>query len=191
MADADVQGMLIRIEATTAQLRRELATADSAVSGTSKKIDKSLSGVDGAFDRAGKSAQSAANVIKSALAIAAGAGLAGSMIKQADAYGQMASRLKMVTSSTDEYRAVQKQLMEISDRTYKPLQEQQELFIRSSKSMKELGYSTQDTINFIDSASSALTINAATTEKGSQAIDALSKAMITGKLGGGRVECGA
>ncbi|MGH8418044.1 MAG: tape measure protein [Pseudomonas sp.] len=110
--------------------------------------------------------------------------MVGSFIKQADAYGQMASRLKMVTGSTAEYNAVQKQLMEISDRTYKPLEEQQELFIRSSKSMKELGYSTKDTIDFIDSASSALTINAATSEKGSQAIDALSKAMITGKLGG-------
>lgn len=184
MADTDVNGMLVRIEATTAQLRRELATAENSVAGTSKKIDRSLSGVDGAFDRAGKSAQSAAGVIRSALAIAAGAGAVGSLIKQADAYGQMASRMKMVTADTDEYRAVQARLMEISDRTYKPLQEQQELFIKSASSMKELGFSTKDTIDFIDSASSALTINAATSEKGKSAIDALSKAMVKGKLSG-------
>ncbi|MFC2974571.1 phage tail length tape measure family protein [Azotobacter bryophylli] len=51
MADQDVQGMLIRIEATTAQLRRELELADQAVASTSRKIDKSLSVVDRAFDR--------------------------------------------------------------------------------------------------------------------------------------------
>ena len=31
MSDQEVQGMLIQLEATTAQLRRELASADSVV----------------------------------------------------------------------------------------------------------------------------------------------------------------
>lgn len=51
MANADVQGMLVRIEATTQQLRQELELADRAVASTSSKIDKSLAAVDAAFDR--------------------------------------------------------------------------------------------------------------------------------------------
>ncbi|WJN89831.1 phage tail tape measure protein [Pseudomonas monteilii] len=51
MADTDIQGMLVRIEATTAQLRQEMARADSAVSQTSGAIDNSLKQVDAAFDR--------------------------------------------------------------------------------------------------------------------------------------------
>lgn len=51
MAEQDVQGMLIRIEATAAQLISELGRADQAVGSTSRKIDKSLSVVDRAFDR--------------------------------------------------------------------------------------------------------------------------------------------
>ncbi|MFI8555852.1 phage tail tape measure protein [Pseudomonas putida] len=51
MADTDIQGMLVRIEATTAQLRQEMARADSAVSKTGGSIDKSLKQVDDAFDR--------------------------------------------------------------------------------------------------------------------------------------------
>ena len=39
MADADVQGMLIRIEATTAQFRQELARGDAAVSASAGKVD--------------------------------------------------------------------------------------------------------------------------------------------------------
>ncbi len=51
MADTDIQGMLVRIEATTAQLRQEMARAESSVSQTSSKIDNSLKQVDDAFDR--------------------------------------------------------------------------------------------------------------------------------------------
>ncbi|WP_296270990.1 tape measure protein [Pseudomonas sp. UBA6323] len=180
----EVNGLLIQIEATTAQMRRQLAQGESAISGFTKKMDGRMKSVDAAFDRAGKSAQSAMNIMRSAIAIAAGAGALGSVIKQADAYGQMASRIKMVTADTAEYYAVQKRLMEISDRTYKPIQEQQELFIRSSKAMKELGYSTAETIDFIDSASSSLTINAANADSGRRAIDALSKSMVTGVVRG-------
>lgn len=39
MADRDVQGMLVRIEVTTAQLRQEMARADSSVGQASGKID--------------------------------------------------------------------------------------------------------------------------------------------------------
>lgn len=51
MADTDVHGMLVRIEATTAQLRKEIARADSSVAQASGKIDNSLKQVDEAFDR--------------------------------------------------------------------------------------------------------------------------------------------
>ncbi|EKT4553939.1 hypothetical protein JGK41_000673 [Pseudomonas putida] len=51
MAETDIQGMLVRIEATTAQLRQEMARAESSVSQTSGKIDSSLKQVDEAFDR--------------------------------------------------------------------------------------------------------------------------------------------
>ncbi|EOU9990931.1 tape measure protein, partial [Yersinia enterocolitica] len=97
---------------------------------------------------------------------------------------QISSRIKMATGSQEEYNSVQQRLMEISDRTYKSIEEQSELYIRSANSMKELGFSTASTIDFIDSISSALTINAASAEKGESAINALSKSMVNGKVAG-------
>jgi hypothetical protein len=47
----DVQGMLIKIEATTAQLRKEMQNAESVVGNSTKGIDSSLSRADKAFDR--------------------------------------------------------------------------------------------------------------------------------------------
>lgn len=52
MAGTDIQGMLVRIEATTAQLRNKMARAHSSVAQASGKIDKSLAEIDKAFDRA-------------------------------------------------------------------------------------------------------------------------------------------
>lgn len=122
--------------------------------------------------------------MKSAAAGLVGAMSASALITMADNWGQVSSRMKMATQSGDELAMVQRRLMEISDRTYKPIEEQSELFIRSATAMKELGYSTAGTIDFIDSISSALTINAASADKGASAIDALSKSMAQGKVSG-------
>ncbi|MGV6473509.1 hypothetical protein [Azotobacter vinelandii] len=68
MADQDIQGMLVRIEATTAQMRQELLRAESAVGKTSTGIDKDLARVDAAFDRAGESAAGMESTVTRALA---------------------------------------------------------------------------------------------------------------------------
>ncbi|KEY58508.1 phage tail tape measure protein [Serratia sp. DD3] len=127
---------------------------------------------------------SVAGVAAGLTGVVAGAFAVDSLITTADNWGQLSSRIKMATGSADEYNLVQQRLMEISDRTYKPIEEQSELFIRSAKAMQELGYNTAGTIDFIDSISSSLTINAASAEKGARTIDAMSKSMVTGKVSG-------
>lgn len=102
----------------------------------------------------------------------------------ADDYGQLASRLKMVTSSAQEYALVQQRIMETADRTYKPLAEQQKLFIGSAKAMEEMGYKTQQTLDFLNSFSSSLTINSADSLGFARATDAANKAMTLGVLSG-------
>jgi lambda family phage tail tape measure protein len=182
MADTDVQGMLVRIEATTAQLRQEMARADSSVGQASGKIDKSLSRVDAAFDRAGDSAQSAGELIKNAMALAVGAVSVGAIIKTADSYSQMTDRIGMATSSVGEYNEVQGRLLDTAKRTYRPLAEAQELYIRTSDSLKSMGYSTSQALDVMDSFSFLLVTNSASAEKASSAIDAYSKALQTGKV---------
>jgi lambda family phage tail tape measure protein len=182
MADTDVQGMLVRIEATTAQLRQEMARADSSVGQASSKIDKSLGRVDDAFDRAGSRAQAAGALIKSAMALAVGAVSVGAIIKTADSYSQMSDRLGMATSSVSEYNLVQDRLLETAKRTYRPLAEAQELYIRTSDSLKSMGYNTSQALDVMDSFSFLLVTNSASAEKASSAIDAYSKSLQTGKV---------
>jgi lambda family phage tail tape measure protein len=182
MADTDVQGMLVRIEATTAQLRQEMARADSSVAQASGKIDKSLGQIDEAFDRAGESAESAAGLIKSTLAAAIGAASISKIIEAADSYGQMSDRIGMATSSVGEYDLVQQRLLETAKRTYRPLSEAQELYIRTADSLKSMGYDTGQALDVMDSFSFLLVTNSASADKASSAIDAYSKALQTGKV---------
>ncbi len=182
MADTDVQGMLVRIEATTAQLRQEMARADSSVAQASGKIDKSLGQVDEAFDRAGESAEGAGGLIKNALAAAIGVASIGKIVEAADSYGQMSDRIGMATSSVGEYDLVQQRLLETAKRTYRPLSEAQELYIRTADSLKSMGYNTGQALDVMDSFSFLLVTNSATADKASSAIDAYSQALQTGKV---------
>ncbi|MDY1215420.1 phage tail tape measure protein [Pseudomonas aeruginosa] len=182
MSDYEVQGMLIQLEATTAQLRRELAGADSVVARTTQSIDRNLAQVDSAFDRTAQGAQQAGTLIRGAFAAIAGAGLVGSIIRQVDAYGQIADRLKMVTGSTEEYNEVQQHLLRTAQETYRPLAEAQELYIRTADVMRSLGFDTQQTLDITDSFSFLLVTNAASADKASSALGAYSKALQTGKV---------
>ena len=182
MGDTDVQGMLVRIEATTAQLRQEMARADSSVGQAAGKIDKSLSRVDAAFDRAAERSQAASGLIKSALAAAVGAASVGKIIETADSYSQMSDRIGMATASVGEYDQVQGRLLETAKRTYRPLSEAQELYIRTSDSLRSMGYNTSQALDVMDSFSFLLVTNSASADKASSAIDAYSKALQTGKV---------
>ena len=109
-----------------------------------------------------------------------------SIINTADDWGQMAARVKMavnsVEGSVDNYQDVQNRLLEISNRNAKSITDSQELYIATASSMRDLGYSTIDTIDFIEAMSNSYTINATSAEKVQSSINAINKAMITGKV---------
>jgi lambda family phage tail tape measure protein len=174
--------MLVQIEATTAQLRRELASADQMVARSTQAIDRNLATVDSAFDRAGAAADSAGALMRGAFAAVAGAGLIGGIIQQVDAYGQMSDRMKAAAGSAGEYQSVQEHLLRTAQETYRPLAEAQELYIRTADVMRSLGFNTQQTLDITDSFSFLLVTNAAAADKAGSALDAYSKALQTGKV---------
>lgn len=106
----DVQGMLVRIEATTQQLRQELARAESAVGKTSQRIDGDLGRVDAAFDRLEESAAQAGSVVDSALTgitaatVASVAGLGALIATTAVAGKELTSLSFLANASTAEFQ---------------------------------------------------------------------------------------
>ncbi|WP_294844475.1 tape measure protein [uncultured Gilliamella sp.] len=109
-----------------------------------------------------------------------------SIVNMADDWGQMAARVRMAISSVegsaDNYEQVQGRLLEISNRNAKAIEDSQELYIATASSMRDLGYSTNDTIDFIEAMSNSYTINATSAESVSSSINAITKSMITGRV---------
>ena len=106
----DIQGMLIRIEATTAQLRRELQRAESATGSTARKIDKDLAQIDASFARADAAGQRMASGISGAMSSVmtattiAAAGLTALVAKSAQAAGEIETLAKMAGTSVQEFQ---------------------------------------------------------------------------------------
>lgn len=115
-------------------------------------------------------------------AVSALQGYARDAIGVADAYGQMASRIEMATSSTEEYDRVQARLLESANRTYRPLAEAQEMFVRSADALRSMGYETEQALDITDSFSYLLVNNAASADKAAAAVDAYSKSIQSGKV---------
>ena len=112
----------------------------------------------------------------------AASGAFGGLIQTADAYGQMAERIRMATKSQEEYELVQQRILASANTTYRGLAEQQEMYIRSAEALKALGYDTQQVLDITDSFSYLLATNAASAEKGAAAIDAYTKSMQAGRV---------
>lgn len=103
-------------------------------------------------------------------------------IKLADAYGQMAERIAMATPVAAEYDLVQQRILESANLTYRRLEEQQELYIRTADALRGMAFTTSEVLDITDSFSYLLTTNAATVERGQNAIDAYTKSIQSGKI---------
>ena len=136
---------------------------------------------DSALNALGQTASATGAILKTALTFAGVAGVS-EIIQQADAYGQMSDRLRMASSSAGEYLGVQERLLASANRTYRPLAEAQELYIRTADSLRSMGSSTRDALDITDSFSNLLVTNAASSDRASSAISAYSKAIQTGKV---------
>ncbi|MEG1201966.1 MAG: tape measure protein, partial [Comamonas sp.] len=89
---------------------------------------------------------------------------------------------KMATPIGAEYAMVQKRILDAANLTYRPLQEQQTLYIETADALRELGYATSQALDIQDSFTYLLTTNAASQEKGKNAIDAYTKSINSGRI---------
>lgn len=104
------------------------------------------------------------------------------LIQMAEAYGEMAERVQMATSSTEEFNLVQTRLLDTSNRTYRALSESQEVFVRTSAALKSMGYDIESALDVTDSLSFAFVKNATSAARASSATDAFSKVLNKGRV---------
>lgn len=107
----------------------------------------------------------------------------GGIISLAEGYNEYAERVRMATSSTDEYVKVQERLLATANGTYRALSEAQEVFITTSTSIKAMGYNTDEALDIVDSLSYSFVRNATAADKAKSALNAVSSSFVSGKVG--------
>ncbi|MDL9985548.1 tape measure protein [Providencia rettgeri] len=156
-----------------------------------RQVGSSLDRMEGNFNKASKSIDGAEKSMlsfsKAALAVSSAISV-GAIVNMVDEWGQVAARIKMALKSVEgdiaKYASIQERFLEISNRNGKAIEDTQLLYVGAATSMQELGYSTEQTIDYIESLSSSLTANASSANETQSMINALNKAMVSGKVAG-------
>lgn len=190
---ATLRELAIRVTADSTSYQREMSRASRLGTDYYKTMEERSRRFDAYIASNNRSIQAMNaqlhSLKTSALSLAtafAGGFAITSIINTADDWGQMAARVKMavnsVEGSVDNYQDVQNRLLEISNRNAKSITDSQELYIATASSMRDLGYSTNDTIDFIESMSNSYTLNAVAADRVQTSINTINKAMITGRI---------
>ncbi|KAG1531632.1 hypothetical protein G6F50_016593 [Rhizopus delemar] len=109
--------------------------------------------------RAIKEQQSAFSGLRGIIGAVLGVSLVKRIFGDIDAWGQMEARMRQATSTAQEYAEVDKDLARISRVSYKSYASNAELFVRTRRTMADLGKTTQDTVDVTESLSLGMALS--------------------------------
>lgn len=179
MANQNLE-LALRISADMQAVRQELAALRGGLLETGKAAQQTATDAATMTRSVDSSAASMSRLAKSMAGIVSVRALIGA----ADEWGQMSSRIRIATDSTQEYEEVQRRLMDISDITYKSFSANAELFVGTAATMRELGYETSTTLDVTAALSAGLVVSGADAQRTATIIDNFSKALSRGTLRG-------
>ncbi len=152
-----------------------------------KELNNSGQNSSRGLERLDNSARSAGNSLGKLTTIAkavSAALVSSTIIAYAQSWNELEDRIQNTGATASQTKDILDQLVNTSNRNGRTIEESAELYIRLSKSMGELGYSTQNTLSYIGSMSDLFTINKTSAIGTESAINALTKAQMKGKLAG-------
>lgn len=107
------------------------------------------------------------------------------IIKQADGWAMMQSKLNLAVGDMGVAVNVQKDLFNMSQRLRVPLEDTAKLFTRMSVPLQKIGYGIKDTEKVVGAFSTALKLAGATGQEASSAMLQFSQSINAGRLNGG------
>lgn len=110
--------------------------------------------------------------------------VAGSIIKQADAWQMMQARLQNATGSLNNAKVAQNDMYELSMKLRVPLEDNVRLYARMAPAMQRMGKSAEDTKNVVEGVATALQLSGANGAEMSSVMTQLSQSFGSGRLNG-------
>lgn len=185
MAAQDVQGMLVRIEATTAQLRAEMKRADAAVGNATKGIDKQLAKVDGAFGRLETGAGKAASAIRTLAPALAGLATIDALRRTqqlGEEFTLLEARVKRLSGGTAEAAVTYARLAEVARNSGTSLGETVKLWESLTGTLQEMGATDAQVVRLTDTLQKIGTIGGSSAQEASNALRQLGQGLAGGVL---------
>lgn len=122
--------------------------------------------------------------IGSVLAGFASLSFAKSMLDTADAMQSINAQVRQVVSSESEYLAVQRQLLDVANNTHASLESTSNLYVSTSRALKDYGYTQQEILTFTEATNNAMAIGGVQAQQQAAALMQLSQALGSGVLQG-------
>lgn len=177
----DLEKLVVQLSADIKGFDKELAKAVgvsnkqfNAVERRARQMNKNL---DGIFAKSFKGLTAPLAGVGAALGV-------NELRKMTDTWTDMNSRITLATGSQEKGTEVMGHLGEMARRTYSDLTLTAESYRANATALKELGYSTDQSLDYTESLNNALVVSGAKGEKAARVQDALAKAMGLGKLSG-------
>lgn len=153
-----------------------------------RQVRAELEGVgDGgarSFQRLSAEVDNTGVMLRRLAGIAAGALSIRQVAQYADTWTDLRSRVDLATGSQERGAAVMDRLAQMARRTYSSVEQTTESWLANSTALRELGMSTQASLDFTEALNNAMVVSGARAERAASVQTALSRAMALGTLSG-------
>ncbi|MCP8894302.1 tape measure protein [Shinella daejeonensis] len=177
----DLEKLVVQLSADIRGFDKELARMNgvsnrqfNAIERRARQMNKNL---DGIFARSFK------GLVAPLAGVGAVLGTA-ELARLADTWSDLNSRVRLAAGGVEQGNAVMERVGEVARRTYSSLEQTAEGYLANATTLKELGYTTSQTLDFTESLNNALVVSGAKGQRAESVMNALSKAMALGKLSG-------
>ena len=137
--------------------------------------------------RVGRTSRTAAKAVRLftvALAAVGATASIGALLRTADAATRMDNKIRVVTTSVEEFNAVQQRLRVIANETRSPIEATTGLYQRFRVATRDLGASQADVLKVVEGLSASIVVSGVTAQEGSNALIQLAQGMASARLGG-------
>ncbi|MDC9605614.1 tape measure protein [Xenorhabdus griffiniae] len=188
---AKLRELIIKISANSSSFQAEIARASRMGADYYRTMEKGGRGAAAATRDSQQALRELNSQLASVKASAVGmtgafAGMfaTGQLINLADSYDSLNARIKLATTSVEDFTHAKQGLLQISQYTGSTFESNAALFSRVSSSLREYGYTTQDILSLTDALATGLQVSGATAAETSSLIVQLSQALGRGVLRG-------
>ncbi len=163
-----------------AEMRNSAGEVQTFAAQTKKSAGEAGSALDGVAGKVG----GAIKAVAALAGISIGIGLVKQVASMADSWSDLTSRVRLSIGANDDAADVMDRLSSVARGTYSSIEATAEGFTRNSVTLRALGKSTQEVLDYTEAMNNALVVSGAKGQAFESVQSALSKAMATGALRG-------